>query len=178
MSERRTANSSTLSQDIHTLGNWLGIILQEQHGEDTYDLVEEIRVLSKARRNGDAEAAVELADRLEKLPLDEKKVLIKAFSNYFQLINIAEDLQRIRVIRQREADGVLKESIEVAVVELRRSGKTAGQIRTLLEQIALAARAHSPPFGSEASGNPVQIGPHLGNDGAAQSTELAASGTA
>ena len=55
MSERRTANSSTLSQDIHTLGNWLGIILQEQHGMDTYDLVEEIRVLSKARRNGDAE---------------------------------------------------------------------------------------------------------------------------
>ncbi len=137
MREARKPSSSTLSQDIRSLGDWLGIIIQEQHGMATYDLVEEVRALSKARRNGDEEAAIALAERLESLPLDKKNVLIKAFSNYFQLINLAEDLQRLRVIRQREAKGVLKESIDKAIRDLHRSGKTAAQVRALLEQTRL-----------------------------------------
>ncbi len=131
------ANNSSLSQDIHTLGSWLGVIIQEQSGMEAYDLVEEIRAMSKARRSGDSAAAFQLADRLENLPLDSKRVLIKAFSNYFQLINIAEDLQRIRVIRQREAKGTLRESIVNAIRALNDSGKTADDIRSLLEQTRL-----------------------------------------
>ena len=131
------ADNSTLSQDIRTLGNWLGVIIQEQDGMDSYDLVEEIRAMSKARRDGDAAAAFKLADRLENLPLDSKIVLIKAFSNYFQLINIAEDLQRIRVIRQRESKGTLRESIVNAIRTLHKSEKTAEQVRSLLEQTRL-----------------------------------------
>ncbi len=137
MRDGRKASSSPLSQDIRTLGNWLGLIIQEQNGMAAYELVEEIRAMSKARRNGDASAAFQLADRLENLPLDSKNVLIKAFSNYFQLINIAEDLQRIRVIREREARGTLKESIINAISALKNSGKSAGDIRALLEQTRL-----------------------------------------
>ena len=137
MSEARKPGSSILSQDIHLLGSWLGVIIQEQCGMDAYNLVEEIRAMSKARRSGDSAAAFQLAERLENLPLDSKQVLIKAFSNYFQLINIAEDLQRIRVIRQREAKGRLKESIVAAVGALKRNGKSADDIRALLEQTRL-----------------------------------------
>lgn len=137
MSDARKPGSNILSQDIHLLGSWLGVIIQEQCGMEAYDLVEEIRAMSKARRNGDAEAAFRLADRLENLPLDSKHVLIKAFSNYFQLINIAEDLQRIRVIRQREAKGRLKESIFEAIRALKKRGKTATDMRALLEQTRL-----------------------------------------
>ncbi len=129
--------ASALSRDIRLLGNWLGIIIQEQHGIATYNLVEEIRAMSKARRSGDAAAAFALAERLENLPLTEKNVLIKAFSNYFQLINIAEDQQRIRVIRQREANDRLEESIGNAIRSLKQSGKTAAQLRALLEQTRL-----------------------------------------
>ena len=131
------ANNSTLSRDIHTLGNLLGLIIQEQAGADAYHLVEEVRAVSKARRNGDAQAAFQLADRLESLPLESKNILIKAFSNYFQLINIAEDLQRIRVIRQREASDTLKESIVSAIRTLHEHGKTAAEIRALLHQTRL-----------------------------------------
>ncbi len=137
MSERQMTNNSSLSQDIHTLGNLLGIIIQEQEGKAAYDLVEEIRAVSKARRNGDAVAAFRLADRLESISLDSKNILIKAFSNYFQLINIAEDLQRIRVIRQREANGTLRESIHNAIRTLKQNGNSAEQIRTLLHQTRL-----------------------------------------
>ncbi len=144
MSDGRKASNSALSQDIHTLGNWLGVIIQEQNGLEAYDLVEEIRAMSKARRNGDAAAAFQLAERLENLPLDSKQVLIKAFSNYFQLINIAEDLQRIRVIRQREARGSLKESILNAISALHDNGKTAAELRSLLEntRLRLVLTAH------------------------------------
>ena len=144
MSDGRKASNSALSQDIHTLGNWLGVIIQEQNGLEAYDLVEEIRAMSKARRNGDAAAAFQLAERLENLPLDSKHVLIKAFSNYFQLINIAEDLQRIRVIRQREARGSLKESILNAIRALHDNGKTAAELRSLLEntRLRLVLTAH------------------------------------
>ena len=130
-------NNSSLSDDIRTLGKWLGVIIQEQNGTDAYELVEEIRAMSKARRSGDSAAAFQLARRLENLPLDSKNVLIKAFSNYFQLINIAEDLQRIRVIRQREARSTLRESIANAIGGLRESGKTADDLRSLLEQARL-----------------------------------------
>ena len=131
------ADNSSLSRDIHTLGNWLGVIIQEQNGMDAFELVEEIRAMSKARRSGDSAAAFRLSSRLENLPLDSKNILIKAFSNYFQLINIAEDLQRIRVIRQREAKGTLRESIVNAIRALKDSGKTATEIRALLEQARL-----------------------------------------
>ncbi len=131
------ADNSSLSQDIHTLGNWLGVIIQEQNGMEAFELVEEIRATSKARRSGDSAAAFQLAHRLETLPLNAKNILIKAFSNYFQLINIAEDLQRIRVIRQREAKGTLRESIVNAIRALKDSGKTATEIRALLEQARL-----------------------------------------
>ncbi len=131
------AKNSSLSQDIHTLGSCLGVIIQEQSGMDAYELVEEIRAMSKARRSGDSAAAFQLADRLENLPLASKNILIKAFSNYFQLINIAEDLQRIRVIRQREATGTLRESIVNAIRALKASGKSAAEIRSLLEQARL-----------------------------------------
>ncbi len=137
MRDGQQAASSSLSQDIRTLGSLLGIIIQEQEGSAAFDLVEEIRAVSKARRSGDAEAAFELAQRLESLPLASKSVLIKAFSNYFQLINIAEDLQRIRVIRQREAQGTLKESIRSAVRTLKEHGKSAEQVRELLNQTRL-----------------------------------------
>ena len=137
MSEEIKANQASLSNDIHTLGNLLGIIIQEQDGVDAYNLVEEIRTVSKARRSGDSNAAFKLADRLENTSLDSKNVLIKAFSNYFQLINIAEDLQRIRVIRDREAKGTLKESIYDAIRTLKEHGKSAMEMKSLLHQTRL-----------------------------------------
>lgn len=137
MSEEIKASNASLSKDIRTLGNLLGIIIQEQDGVDAYNLVEEIRSVSKARRSGDADAAFKLADRLENTSLESKNVLIKAFSNYFQLINIAEDLQRIRVIRHREANNKLKESIHDAIHTLKDHGKSAMEIRSLLHQTRL-----------------------------------------
>ena len=62
---------------------------------------------AKGRRRGDQAAEEALRTTIDGLDVKSLRVLTKAFSNYFQLINIAEDQQRIRVLRSREAKAAL-----------------------------------------------------------------------
>ncbi|RMF81207.1 MAG: phosphoenolpyruvate carboxylase [Chloroflexi bacterium] len=127
--------TNPLSADIRLLGNLLGQIIREQEGDAAFDLVEQVRHTAIARRQGDIDKTDELRRIIDETGLDARNVLIKAFGNYFQLINIAEDQQRIRVLRQREAEGELSESIHAAVHQLRDAGETADDVRALLERI-------------------------------------------
>jgi phosphoenolpyruvate carboxylase len=131
--------SSPLGADIRLLGNLLGTIIKEQHGEEAYALVEKVRQTAKARRAGDPQATATLQQIIQGISLDQKRVLIKAFSNYFQLINIAEDQQRIRTLREREAThaGRLEESIGAAIEDLKGAGINATQMRELLCKISV-----------------------------------------
>ena len=129
--------SSPLSRDIKFLGNSLGQIIKEQHGEDALELVEEVRKSARARRVPVPNAAERLEQRIRDTTLAQKQVLIQAFSNYFQLTNIAEDQQRIRVLRDRERAGKLGEDIAQAIHSLREQGFSADQIRDLLARLRL-----------------------------------------
>lgn len=138
-------SSSALSRDIRLLGNLLGEIIREQHGNAAFDLVEDVRGKAKSRReNGDSGMTQQLAALIQNLDLDDQGILVKAFSNYFQLINIAEDVQRVRVLRQREADGHLDESIDAAFAALKAAGVTAEDIRTVFKdlRVRLVLTAH------------------------------------
>jgi len=128
---------SALRADIRHLGGLLGDIIREQHGDDAFNLVEDVRARAKDRRKTDPNGVGTLLLAIENLDTQRLRVLIKAFSNYFQLINIAEDLQRIRVLRQRESDGRLDESIASAVLTLRDSGMMAAEMRALLNEIRI-----------------------------------------
>ncbi len=134
-------SSSALSADIKLLGNLLGEIIREQHGDSALQLVEQIRASAKARRKDgrgeDRQAATALMTAIDNLDLTSKQILIKAFSNYFQLINIAEDQQRIRVLRQRETAGKLDESIDEAIAALREAGLSAKDVRALLDRLCV-----------------------------------------
>lgn len=128
-----------LSQDIRLLGNLLGQIIREQHGAWALDLVEQVRAASKERRKDQPNFAEDLAQlhTINDLDLPAKNILIKAFSNYFQLINIAEDQQRIRVLRNREIEGKLTESIDAALAILKGNGRSAEEVHALIEQISV-----------------------------------------
>ncbi len=125
---------NALSTDIRQLGNLLGKVIREQHGIEAFNLVERVRKAAKDRRGGDTEAEKLLRDTIDTLDLESRRILIKAFSNYFQLINIAEDQQRIRMLRAREAAGELHESIGSAIRDLRDAGMDAVGVRALLER--------------------------------------------
>ncbi|MCS6872340.1 MAG: phosphoenolpyruvate carboxylase [Anaerolineae bacterium] len=130
---------AALSADIRLLGGLLGEIIREQHGEEAFALVERVRAESRARRAepDNPQHTANLQATIAALDLPAKQILIRAFSNYFQLINIAEDQQRLRVLRQRERDDQLEESIQAAVRELHAAGITAEQVRTALHQICV-----------------------------------------
>lgn len=130
---------TALSADIRLLGNLLGLIIREQQGDWAFEMVERVRLSAKERRteHADMQADLERLETMRNLTLKAKRVLIKAFSNYFQLINIAEDQQRIRVLRQRERDNKLYESIDNAIKTLQAAGHDAESVRTLLEQISV-----------------------------------------
>ncbi len=135
---------TALSADIRQLGGLLGVVIREQHGDDAFELVEKVRRTAKDRRAGKAGAHDELRALIDDLDLDALRVLTKAFSNYFQLINIAEDQQRIRVLRHREATRGLSESVETAIQHLAASGMSADTLRALLAKlrVRLVMTAH------------------------------------
>jgi phosphoenolpyruvate carboxylase len=130
-------NASPISIDVRLLGSLLGYVIREQHGDESFQLVEDIRNIAKARRKGDASAADQLVNTIRSASLEQKNILIKAFSNYFQLINIAEDQERIRVLRDREAKGTLSEYLFDALEHLRAQGMSETRVRQLFEQLRL-----------------------------------------
>ena len=90
-----------LSADIHLLGDLLGETIRRLAGEEAYALVEEVRAAAKElRADPSVEEARRLRDRLGRLDLPALRALIRAFSVYFDLINLAEQQARVRALRR------------------------------------------------------------------------------
>jgi len=90
------AVDEALRTDIRRLGSQLGDALTRQHGSELLDLVEQVRAHTKAvRMAGDTEADDRLASMLERLDLDTTIELVRAFSAYFYLANVAEQTHRV-----------------------------------------------------------------------------------
>ena len=113
-----------LVEDIRLLGRILGDVIREQEGVAAYDLVEQIRKLSVAfRRDADTEADKALKKLLKGLSGDQTVSVIRAFTYFSHLANLAEDRHHIRRRAIHERAGDTQEgSIEVALARLRWAG--------------------------------------------------------
>ncbi|HWV35164.1 MAG TPA: phosphoenolpyruvate carboxylase [Thermomicrobiales bacterium] len=137
----------SLSDDIYLLAGVLGDVIQSLAGQDAFDLEEETRNLAKLLRRGDAAAGFQLEELVAGADTDELRMLIRAFTNYFQLINLAEDNERIRRVRrreQREPSRPRRGSIREAVLVLAERGITADVVQEMLDnaQVRLVLTAH------------------------------------
>lgn len=133
-----------LRSTIRTLGNLLGETIIEQEGQALFDLEEEMRALTKAQRQGDTSAEGRIVRLTEDLVADMSRTqaVLKAFTTYFQLINLAEEQQRVRVLRQRARDAQLqgtpmKETIAEAVRRLKAEGLSAADIHQQLQDLLI-----------------------------------------
>ena len=87
-----------LSADVDYLASALGRVIIELEGQRIFDLVEEVRSLTKRlRTEPDAETKQQLIDLLAGLSLESAERVLRAFTVYFQLINLAEEIHRVRV---------------------------------------------------------------------------------
>ena len=129
-----------LSDQIHLLGDTLGETIVEQEGRPLFELVEEIRALAKAFRAGDAAAGERLNARVAGLSLAEAHGVAKAFAAYFQLVNLAEEQERLRILRERtraaDASGApMGETLADAFSTLAREGIGADETQALLDRL-------------------------------------------
>ena len=105
-----TDSSAPLRRDIRLLGAILGQVLVEQQGPALLETVERIRRASRAARRDGSVAAIE-----HDLPAEQQALVLRAFSLFFQLANLAEQLHRIRRRRDDARHGrAVRESLRDA----------------------------------------------------------------
>ncbi|WP_298397374.1 phosphoenolpyruvate carboxylase [uncultured Azonexus sp.] len=95
-----------LRNDIRLLGRLLGDTVREQEGAAIFDIVEQVRQTAvRFARDGDPASRNELAALLDPLPRDTTQAVVRAFSYFLQLANIAEDEHHVRRRRAHDLAG-------------------------------------------------------------------------
>jgi phosphoenolpyruvate carboxylase len=132
-SEKRDSERP-LVEDIRLLGRILGDVIRTQEGPEAFELVEQIRKLSVAfRRDADHEADKALKKLLKSLSGDQAVSVIRAFTYFSHLANLAEDRHHIRRRAIHERAGHTQEgSIDVALQRMRWAGITPKSISDML----------------------------------------------
>ncbi len=137
-----------LRRDINLLGQLLGQVLIEQEGAELFDTEEEIRLLCKQLRfNYDPDKDQQLRQRVSGMGSEELGKIIRAFSVYFQLVNIAERYHRVRRRRQYESsadDPPQRASLGSTLSQLRDKGMSGVELQPILDRlnVGLVLTAH------------------------------------
>lgn len=128
-----------LRKDVHDLGALVGDMLREQGGGSLYETVEGARQAAIRRREGEAGAEGELCRLLDALGPSEAHEVARAFDAYFQVVNLAEKVHRIRRRRVylREGAAPQKHSLRDLVRRLREAGRSAEDCGVLFQRLLL-----------------------------------------
>ncbi len=134
-----------LRAQVRSLGATLGRVITRLEGPETFARVENLRLLAKARRAGDKFAERKLRAAVKSLSAAEAANLAMAFTLYFELVNLAEENFRIMLLRRRRSEHILapdktpamRESIESAIVELKRQGLSTEAMQRLVDRLRI-----------------------------------------
>ncbi|MBN8480857.1 MAG: phosphoenolpyruvate carboxylase [Xanthomonadales bacterium] len=132
------ATDQCLRDDVDRVGTLVGEILAEQEGAPFLDEVERIRVAAIARREaGDDTGALERA--LAGAGVIHAGALVRAFATYFQAVNIAERVHRIRRRRDYEMSGAAPQpgGLRDVIARLRAQGVTAAEFADCLARLRI-----------------------------------------
>lgn len=140
-----------LRRDVRSLGRLLGIVIREQAGERAFAAEEELRHLAISHRqlnDGQGEACLdfpgerELQERavqiIAGMTVTEAYQIVKAFSTYFELTNLAETnhrKRRRRAARLASGDPDKPGSLRGTLLRMQQSGITAGEALNCLRQV-------------------------------------------
>lgn len=127
-----------LREDVSTFGALVGEMLEEQGGAELFAAVEAARRAAIARREGDPAGEAELEKVVGSLEPARAEELVRAFSTYFQVVNLVEKVHRIR--RRRDylrADVPQPGSLEEVFGRLRRGGLSASGMAEMLADLAI-----------------------------------------
>ncbi|ARP90985.1 phosphoenolpyruvate carboxylase [Bordetella genomosp. 9] len=130
------ASAQPLVEDIRLLGRLLGDVIREQEGEDAYKLVEQVRQLAVAfRRDDDTQADQDLKALLHGQSALMLVCIVRAFTYFSLLANLAEDRHYIRRRLAHERAGDVREgSLDAMMARLRGAGIAADRIAATLRE--------------------------------------------
>jgi len=132
------SQENPLREEISYLGELLGDTIREIAGEDSLQIVEELRRLAWDARSDQLGAESILTQSIASLRNDQLQVVIRAFSVFLDMANLAEDRERVRILRERKrkaSPNAHGESIREAVERLKQAGLSASEMQLLLEQV-------------------------------------------
>ena len=130
--------NAPLLRDIRLLGRILGDVIREQDGREAYELIERIRQLAVAYRARRDDAAGKDLDRLLKnLSADQSVSVIRAFSYFSHLANMAEDRHQVRQ-RETSAKAATEGSLAACFQRLTDQGVRTDDIAALLKRAYLS----------------------------------------
>lgn len=139
MTEATDINAQ-LRHDVKMLGNILGEILVLHGGQELFEKVEAIRKMTKRIRNEyDQDTYDTLKKEISSLKPPMRQQVIRAFSIYFHLVNIAEQNHRIRRRRQYLLNKEARQSfsLEEAVAKVKSYNLTTDQIQEVLDELSI-----------------------------------------
>ena len=128
-----------LRDDVRTLGAMLGDLIREQSGDELFEFVENARLRAIRRREGNEKPGEELAELVSGLESNEALQVIRSFSTYFQMVNTAEKVHRIRRRREYLRDVVHYQpgGLEDTFIKLKASGLDANGLQELLATLSI-----------------------------------------
>ncbi|MBR59350.1 MAG: phosphoenolpyruvate carboxylase [Myxococcales bacterium] len=131
------AKAVPLREDVGVLGALLGDVIKAQGGEELFNRVEKARLAARDRRSGDSEAAAELLSTLGDLTPNDAQEVVRAFSAYFGLVNLAEKIHRIRRGRTYLADesGPQPGGLHAVIAELAEGGCSADELLAIIRSM-------------------------------------------
>ncbi len=144
---RQDAASRDYAADTALLTEVLNEVIRRSDGDGAIELLDRAVSLGRATRAGDTAAPDKLAALVSGLDVDQTEVLVRSLTCWFQLGNLAEDNERVRRLRRREARDApapRRGSLRDAVIALARAGTTAAELQALLDggELRLVMTAH------------------------------------
>ncbi len=128
-----------LRDDVRVLGALVGELLADQGGAEFFELVENARQRSIRRREGNEGPGEGLAELVSNLDLSVAMEVIRAFSTYFQMVNTAEKVHRIRRRREymQEYGQYQPGGLEETLVKLKAAGIDRAALQALLRRLQI-----------------------------------------
>jgi phosphoenolpyruvate carboxylase len=105
-------------QDVRELGDLLGDVLESQTSTAAFETVEDVRERSIAYRRGDIDSRDALVELIASLDPERASSVARAFTTYFELVNLAEERERVRTVRRERQTDELEDSLPAAAAEL------------------------------------------------------------
>ncbi|MCA8915806.1 MAG: phosphoenolpyruvate carboxylase [Planctomycetes bacterium] len=128
-----TEKDQPLRDDVGRLGAVVGDMLREQEGDDFFLLVERTRQASVAARDG----ASGLDAAIAGVPAAQREKLVRAFSAYFDAVNMGEQIHRLRRRRDYERNGPQPNGPEAVLKELKEQGISADDAAAVFANVLI-----------------------------------------